>query len=239
MSTTTSFRAKTRHFNTAGSGSFLPTRTECVGRIAGIINDAANTKWKTSRIRFSRVDFIDDPEVSEALFKAVEDWGRSEGLTQIHGPIGFCDLDQEGMLVEGFVREGMFITIYNYPYYVEHMERLGFVKDIDWIEYRIKMPEQKNERLKELSDRVLERFNLKLIEPKSKKEIKPYLPKVFQLINICYENLYGTVELSQAQIMKYYHQFIMLVNTDYVKFIEDENGDLVGFGLACHPRTTR
>lgn len=204
----------------------------CVGRIAGIINDAANTKWKTSRIRFSRVDFIDDPEVSEALFKAVEDWGRSEGLTQIHGPIGFCDLDQEGMLVEGFVREGMFITIYNYPYYVEHMERLGFVKDIDWIEYRIKMPEQKNERLKELSDRVLERFNLKLIEPKSKKEIKPYLPKVFQLINICYENLYGTVELSQAQIMKYYHQFIMLVNTDYVKFIEDENGDLVGFGLA-------
>ena len=205
---------------------------KCVGRIAGIINDAANTKWQTKRIRFSRVDFIDDDEVSAALFKAVEDWARSEGLTQIHGPIGFCDLDQEGMLVEGFDAEGMFITIYNHPYYVKHMEKLGFIKDIDWVEYRIKMPEEKDNRIKELSQLVLKRFKLKLIEPKSKKEIKPYLPKVFRLINICYEELYGTVELTHAQIMKYYHQFILLVNTDYVKLIEDEDGELVGFGLA-------
>lgn len=205
---------------------------KCVGRIAGIINDAANTKWNTKRIRFSRVDFIDDKEISEALFKAVEDWGRAEGLTQIHGPIGFCDMDQEGMLVEGFDTEGMFITIYNHPYYIKHLEKLGFLKDIDWVEYLIKMPEEENVRINELSKLVLKKHKLQLIEPKSRKEIRPYLPKIFQLLNIAYQNLYGTVELSHAQITKYYHEFILLINTDYVKLIEDEAGELVGFGLA-------
>lgn len=205
---------------------------KCVGRIAGIINDAANTKWQTKQIRFSRVDFIDDMKVSEALFKAVEDWGRSEGLTQIHGPMGFSDMDQQGMLVEGFDREGMFITIYNHPYYIKHMEYLGFTKDIDWVEYLVKMPDELNDKISKLSKMVLKRFKLKLIEPKSRKEIKPYLPKVFQLINIAYENLYGTIELSHKQIMKYYHQFILLINTDYVKLIVDKDEELVGFGLA-------
>ena len=205
---------------------------KCLGRIAAIINDAANTKWETKRIRFSRVDFIDDHEVSKALFKAVEDWGKAEGLSQIHGPIGFCDMDQEGMLVEGFDSEGMFITIYNHPYYIKHLENLGFLKDIDWVEYLIKMPEEPDEKINELSKLVLKRYKLKLIEPKTRKEIKPYLPKTFHLLNICYEDLYGTVELSHEQIMKYYHQFILLINPDYVKFIEDEDGELVGFGLA-------
>jgi hypothetical protein len=212
---------------------------KCVGRIAGIINEAANKKWNTKRIRFSRVDFIDDPEVSAALFKAVEDWGRAEGLTQIYGPIGFCDLDQEGMLVEGFEEMGMFITIYNHPYYVKHMENLGYVKDIDWIEYLIKLPDKTNEKLNELSEQVMKRYNLRLIEPKSKREIKPFLPKIFDLINVAYKNLYGTVELTPAQVMKYYHQFILVVNTDYIKLIVDENNELVGFGLAvpsmCKP----
>ena len=205
---------------------------KCVGRIAGIINDAANSKWGTKRIRFSRVDFIDDFEVSKALFKAVEDWGKAEGLTQIHGPIGFCDMDQEGMLVEGFDTEGMFITIYNHPYYVGHLQKLGFLKDIDWIEYLISMPQDMDLRLNELSKLVLKRYKLKLIEPGSRKEIKPYIPKVFRLLNVCYRELYGTVELSHAQIMKYYNQFILLINPEYVKLIEDEEGELVGFGLA-------
>lgn len=204
----------------------------CVGRIAGIINYAANLKWDTKRIRFSRVDFIDDLQVSEALFNAVEEWGREEGFTQIHGPIGFCDMDQQGMLVDGFDEEGMFITIYNYPYYKKHLEKLGYLKDVDWVEYLIKMPEESNERINKLSKMVLKRFNLKLIEPKSRKELQPYVSKVFELVNVAYENLYGAVELSKAQIEKYYNQFILLVNTDYVKLIEDEDGELVGFGLA-------
>ena len=204
----------------------------CVGRIAGIINDAANAKWETERIRFTRVDFIDDLEVSEALFKAVEDWGRAEGLSQIHGPIGFCDMDQEGMLVEGFDTVGMFITIYNHPYYIKHLESHGFVKDIDWVEYIVKMPEKPIPKINELSKLVLKRYKLKLVEPKSRKEIRPYIPKTFRLLNICYKELYGTVELSHAQIMKYYNQFILLINPEYIKFIEDEEGELVGFGLA-------
>jgi GNAT superfamily N-acetyltransferase len=112
------------------------------------------------------------------------------------------------------------------------LEKLGFLKDIDWVEYLIRMPQDTDKKLNEISKLVLRKFNLKLIEPKSRNEIKPYLPKVFRLLNICYENLYGTVELSQAQIIKYYHQFILLINTDYVKLIEDEDGELVGFGLA-------
>lgn len=205
---------------------------ECVGRIAGIISHAANEKWSTKRIRFSRVDFIDDYEVSEALFKAVEDWGRSEGLSEVHGPIGFCDMDQEGMLVDGFEEEGMFITIYNYPYYIKHLERLGYRKDIDWVEFKVSLPKEADKKLDALSDAVLRKYKISLVELNSRKEIKPYIPQVLNLLNVCYTNLYGTVELSPAQIKKYVDQFILLINPEYVKFLMDENNEMIGFGLA-------
>jgi GNAT superfamily N-acetyltransferase len=205
---------------------------KCVGRIAGIINKAANDKWYTKRIRFSRVDFIDDKEVSTELFKAVESWGREEGLTEIHGPIGFNDMDQEGMLVEGFDEESMFITIYNYPYYIKHLEKLGYLKDTDWLEYQVKIPKVADERMDLLSAAVLRKHKLTLVEPKSRNEIKPYITKIFDLYNIAYENLYGTVKLSYQQIMKYYDEFILLINPKFVKLLVDENGQLVGFGLA-------
>ncbi len=205
---------------------------KCVGRIAGIINKAANEKWYTKRIRFSRVDFIDDTQVSAALFKAVEDWGREEGLTELHGPIGFNDMDQEGMLIEGFEEESMFITIYNHPYYIKHMEGLSFRRDTDWVEYQVKIPKEPDERLDTLSAAVLKKHKLKLIEPISRRQIKPYITKIFDLYNIAYENLYGTVKLSYQQIMKYYDEFIQLINPKFVKLIVDENNQLVGFGLA-------
>lgn len=204
----------------------------CVGRIAGIISKAANDKWSTKRIRFSRVDFIDDYEVSAALFKAVEDWGRAEGLTEIHGPIGFCDMDQEGMLVDGFEEEGMFITIYNYPYYVKHLEALGYQKDIDWIEFRITIPKKPDKKMDALSEMVLKKYKITLVEPRNIRVLKPYIPKIFELLNITYGKLYGTVELSYQQIMKYYHQFVLLLNPRFVKLLLDENNNLVGFGLA-------
>lgn len=204
----------------------------CVGRIAGIINKAANDKWNTRRIRFSRVDFVDDMEVSKALFQAVEDWGHEEGLSELHGPIGFNDMDQEGMLIEGFDEESMFITIYNYPYYIKHLESLGFRCDTDWVEYQVKIPREANERLNQLSTAVLRKHRLKLIEPKTRKQIKPYITKIFDLYNIAYENLYGTVKLSYKQIMKYYDEFILLINPNYVKLLVDEEEQLVGFGLA-------
>ncbi len=162
----------------------------------------------------------------------MEVYGRSEGLTEIHGPIGFSDMDQQGMLVEGFKHPGMFITIYNHPYYIKHMEKHGFIKDTDWIEYKVMLPEKPNEKVEKLSNAVMKKFHITLVEPKSRREIKPYIPQVFQLINICYRHLYGTVELSNEQIMKYYKEFILLINPQHVKLLLDENKKLVGFGLA-------
>lgn len=204
----------------------------CVGRIAGIISHAANEKWGTRRIRFSRVDFVDDCEVTSALFKAVEDWGKEQGLDEIHGPIGFCDMDQEGMLIDGFDRDGMFITIYSHPYYVKHLEDLGYVKDIDWMEYCVRLPKEPNDRLNGLSKAVLKKYKVTLLEPASRKELKPYILSVFRVLNETYHNLYGTVEITDAQIDKYYNQFILLINPDYVKLLLDVNNELVGFGLA-------
>ena len=204
----------------------------CAGRIAGIISHAANDKWDTRRIRFTRVDFIDDYEVSAALFQRVEEWGRSAGLTEIHGPIGFCDMDQEGMLIDGFEEEGMFLTIYNHPYYINHLEKLGYRKDIDWVEFRVSLPGEPDARLDRLADLVLKKHRLKLIELKTRREIKPYITPVLNLLNVCYSNLYGTVELSPAQIKKYVDQYILLINPEYIKLIEDENNELVGFSMA-------
>lgn len=205
---------------------------KCVGRIAGIINKAANDKWYTKRMRFSRVDFIDDVQVAAALFAAVENWGREEGLTGLHGPLGFNDMDQEGMLIEGFEEESMFLTIYNYPYYIKHMESLGFRRDTDWVEYQVKIPRTPDERLDMLSAAVLKKHKLTLVEPQTKRQIKPYITKIFDLYNISYENLYGTVKLSYKQIMKYYDEFILFINPKFAKLIVDENNQLVGFGLA-------
>ncbi len=206
---------------------------KCVGRIAGIINYKANEKWTANRVRFTRADFIDDNEVSAALFSAVENWGKTEGMTEIQGPLGFTDFDQEGMLIEGFDRPGPFFTIYNYPYYVDHMKRLGYDKDVDWLEYRIKVPyDESNERMKRITETVLKRFKLHLVEPKNRKGFKTYLPQVFKLLNEAYKELYGMVEFDEAQMESLLNQFAMLINPDYLKLIYDEKEELVGFGLA-------
>lgn len=205
---------------------------EVAGRIAGIISHAANVKWGTKRIRFSRLDFIDDYEVSKALFQTIEDWGRSEGLTELHGPIGFCDMDQEGMLVEGFEEDGMFLTIYNHPYYIDHLQKHGFAKDIDWVEFLITLPTETDAKMNRLSEAVLRKHRLTLVELKSRSEIKPYISPILHLLNVCYGNLYGTVELSPAQIKKYVDQYILLINPEYIKILENEKKELVGFGLA-------
>ncbi len=204
---------------------------KCVGRIAAIISHAANLKWETKRIRFSRVDFIDDYEVSAGLFEAVVDWGRSLGLAEIHGPIGFSDMDQQGMLVDGFKEESMFITIYNHPYYVQHLEKLGYGKDIDWMEFKVTIPKEADERMNKLSEAVLKRSKITLVEVKSRSEIKAYISQVLELLNICYSHLYGTVNLTEAQIQKYVNEYIMLINPEYVKLLVDENKELIGFGL--------
>ncbi len=202
-----------------------------VGRIAGIISHAANNKWGTKRVRFSRIDFEEDIEIAKALLHTVEEWGTSMGMEEIQGPIGFSDLDLEGMLVEGFEYEGTLVTIYNYPYYPKFLEQLGFQKDVDWVEYQIFVPDKPNERIARLSKAVLERYNLTLIAPKNRREIQPLVRPVLDVINRTYDVLYGTVKLSDALLEKYYQQFKILINPKYLRVIYDQNKKIVGFGF--------
>ena len=219
-------------FEYAESRQFLAYKDrECVGRIGAIISHKANAKWDRKRIRFTRVDFIDDFEVSSALFKAVEDWGRERGLTEIHGPMGFCDLDQEGMLIEGFEYKSIFITIHNAPYYKEHMERLGYEKCVDWIENRINIPNPIPLVWKKMSERVLRENNLRVRSPKNKLELRKYISQIFEVINDTAKNLYGEVDLSAEQVKKYVKQFILVVNCKYIMMVVDEKDNMVGFGI--------
>lgn len=207
-----------------------------VGRIGAILSHKSNDKWNTKRMRFSQVDFIDDFEVSSALFNAVESWAKEKGCDQVHGPLGFCDLDREGMLVDGYNERGMFITYYNYPYYNEHLVKLGYSKDVDWLEYKIFAPEKDDEtitRIHKMAEFVLKRNKLSVKAFKSRKEYAPYIKKFFTLVNEAYAPLYGVVELTQKQIDKYSKKFAPLVNPKYVCFITDENDELVAFGVTA------
>lgn len=209
---------------------------ETVGRIGAILSHRANEKWHAQRMRFSQVDFIDDVEVSAALFAAVEDWARMKGCDAVHGPLGFTDLDREGMLVDGFDRPGMFITNYNLPYYPEHLARLGYVKDVDWVEYLIDVPradEPLSERLNRLSERVLRMQRLRVAEIRHRRDYARYVEQVFALVNTCYAHLYGTVDLSPAQIERYVDKFLPLIDPALSCFVMNERGEMAGFAVSA------
>ena len=203
-----------------------------VGRVAAIVNHKANEAWKVKQVRYGWFDFIDDIEVSSALLDAVISFGKSRGMTQIVGPLGFTDFDPEGMLVDGFDRISTLALIYNHPYYPEHMKKLGYTKETGWVEYRLTIPEEVPERLERLSEVVLNRYNLKLIK-KTSSQIKKenYGQKVFNLINQTYCKLYGYSLLSEKQIDAYVNQYLGFVDARMLSFVEDENGDLIGTGL--------
>ena len=209
---------------------------EIAGRIGAILSHKANEKWHTRRMRFTQVDFIDDAEVSDALFRTVEDWAREKGCNEIHGPLGFTDLDREGMLIEGFDQKGMFITYYNHPYYLDHLARLGYEKDVDWVEFLIRVPgpeDPMSDKLNRLSERVQRMQKLHVANIRSRGEYKPYIEKVFALINTCYAHLYGTVDLSEKQIRKYADKFIPLINPELACFVMDEQENMVGFAVSA------
>ena len=207
-----------------------------VGRIGAILSRKANEKWNTSRMRFTQVDFIDDEEVSRALFATVEEYARACGCTQVHGPLGFTDMDREGLLVEGFDRLNMHITYYNAPYYQEHLARLGYVKDVDWIEYLIPIPEEDApaiQRIRKVAKYVTRNGKYRVVQPKSRKEYGPYIQKVFDLANEAYAHLYGTVEFSPEQIKRYAEKFIPIIHPDFICFVEDDQGEMVAFGVSA------
>ncbi len=206
-----------------------------VGRIGAILSHRANEKWGTKRMRFTQVDFIDDPEVSKALFDTVEQWALEKGCNEVHGPLGFTDLDREGMLVEGFDRRSCFFTYYNHPYYIDHLTALGYGKDVDWVENYITVPydEKTLDRWQRLSDFVMKRCNLHIYQARTRLDFVPMFGKFFKLVNKAYAPLYGTVELSQEQIKRYSGKFAPLVNPKLACFVLDENDEMVALGVGA------
>lgn len=220
-------------FDHCDANYFLAYRDDkIVGRIGVIINHKANEIWNERNARFGFVDFIDDNEVVDALFGAAESWARSRGLEKLHGPLGFTDFDHEGMLVEGFDQIGTLSTIYNYSYYVDHMERMGYVKDQDWIEFLITIPKEMPERFLRASEIVKKRFGLDIKHLQSKKDVMPYAKDIFRLLNRAYKELYGFVELSDKQIDYYVDMYIPLLRLEFLTLvIRQEDNKLVGVGI--------
>ena len=214
--------------------SFMAFRNgEPVGAITAIINRAANEKTGERQVRFGFMDFIDDEEVVDALFDVVAAWGRERGMTEMVGPLGFTDLDPEGMLTEGYDEIGTMATIYNYPYYVSHMERMGFEKDAEWVEYRITVPDGIPEKHQRISDIVARKFGLKVKKFTSKKKIKEqYGRAIFDLVNEAYADLYGFVPLTDRQIEHYINIYLGVLRLDDVTLIVDSDERLIALGIS-------
>jgi len=203
------------------------------GRIAAIINPVANSTWNQKNARFGWVDFIDDLQVSNALFDAAIGWAKAKGMTAIHGPLGFTDFDHEGLLIEGFERNGTLATIYNYPYYPEHIEKYGFVKDIDWNEYLITIPDVYPEKYYRVAKIVEEKYKLKAKKFKSRREVVDnYALKIFDLLNTCYSHLYGFTKLNEKQIAFYIKLYFSFFRLDTISIVVNEKDEVVALGIA-------
>lgn len=204
-----------------------------VGRITGIINTVVNERTGKRDLRFGFLDFIDDEEVVDALFDALAQWGRSQGLTSMVGPMGFSDMDHEGMLTEGFDELGTMATIYNYPYYPRHMERMGFHKDAEWVEYRMTVPDKIPEKMLRVAEIVKKKYGVRTIKYTSAKKIKEeYGVALFELINEAYDQLYGYSPLSQKQIEYYIDIYLPILRLENVCLIVDSNDKLIGVGIS-------
>jgi len=226
-------RDKNPAFDFCESVYFLAYKEKkIVGRIAGIINHRANETWKQQYARFGFIDFIDDEEVSSALFEAVEQWAIGKGMKGIHGPLGFTDLDHEGLLVWGFDQVGTMATAYSFPYYKEHLDKLGYVKDRDWNEFRIQIPKEVPERYRRVAEIVIKRYGLTIKKFKRTKEIWPYAKQIFELFNEAYRPLYGYSELSDRQIDYYVKMYIPMLRLDLITMIvREKDNKVIGIGL--------
>ncbi len=201
------------------------------GRIAGIINRLYIEKWGKQYARFGWIDFVDDEEVVKALLDTVETWAVEKGMTAVHGPLGFTDLDYEGMLIEGFEELGTLATIYNYPYYPVHLEKCGYSKDTDWVEYELTVPDKPLENVARIAEIALKRNKLRKLEARTKKDLLPYAADLFDLINEAYKSLYGVVPLTKKQVDAYIKQYFGFIRPEFVPVVLDEKGKMVAFGV--------
>lgn len=229
-------RKKNGAFEFCDADFFLAYKGEkLVGRVAAIINHKANETWGMRNVRFGWIDFIDDEEVSKALIDAVAKWGKERGMEKIQGPLGFTDFDAEGMLIEGFDQPSTMATTYNFSYYPEHMESMGFTKDADWVELKLMVPAegQVPEKHRRISEMIMKRYHLSIKKYTSSKKIKEdYGQAIFELMNEAYAPLYGYSALSPRQIKQYIDMYLPIVDLRMVTLITDSEDKLVGVGIS-------
>lgn len=205
-----------------------------VGRVAAIINHRANEQWNKKTVRFGWIDFIDDVEVSRALIDTVKQWGKERGMDTLEGPLGFTDMDAEGMLIEGFDQLSTMATIYNYPYYPVHMERLGLEKSADWVEMKIFIPDEIPEKHKRISDIIARKYNLHIRKLTSKKEVREsgIGHQIFRLINDAYAPLFNFSRMTERQIDQYVNMYVPVLDLRMVSIVENEQNEIVAVGIS-------
>lgn len=205
---------------------------EIVGRIAAIINNRANEKWNYNHMRFGWIDFIDDLDVSKALLNEVEKWANERGLDLVEGPMGFTDMDNEGMLVDGFDKMPTIANIYNFPYYPEHMEKHGYKKQEDWLQFKFNASQPVPPKMERLNKLIMEKYNLHIKSFTKAKQILPYGRKFFQTLNKSFVNLYGFVELTDKEIDRYVKQYLSFIRPELVCLVFDNEDNIVAFGIS-------
>ena len=229
------FKKKNPYTSSSESCFFLAFKdNKLVGRIQGIIQKDANLKWNRSRVRFTRFDSIDDQEVADALFNAVEKWAKDKGMNEICGPLGYNDLEREGLLIEGFDKLATFEEQYNYPYYEKLVENHGFKTEVEWIEKEIRMPKDtaEIEKMKRISGLVMRKYNLSYIETKSVREfVRKYRKDWFALLEDTYSELYGTCPIRREVEEDILEGFKLLLNANNVIAIQNDKGELISFGI--------
>ena len=206
---------------------------EIVGRIAAMINWVEIEELKKTKVRFGWYDTIDDLEVSEKLIEAVEGVAIAEGMTYIEGPMGFSNMDKAGLLIHGYEHMNTMITWYHYPYQKAHLERLGLVKQSEWIEFKIDIYDAKDapEKVKKFASVIKERYKLKTLEFKTTKDVEPHVDKMFELLNQTYNKLQSFVPIQQHQIEVYKKKYLPYVHPDFIKCVVDENDEMIGFTI--------
>lgn len=226
--------SKNPAFDFCEAQSFMALRDGVpAGRITAIINRVVNERTGKREARFGFVDFVDDAEVVDALFRAAEEWSRQRGMTEMVGPMGFTDMDHEGMLIDGFDELGTMATIYNYPYYPVHMERMGYKPDVDWVEYRMTVPDSVPDKYLRIASLVERKYGFKTLHYTSRSRLKAdYGRAIFDLINVAYDGLYGYSPLSDRQIDYYIDKYPGILRLDCISVVVDKDGKLVAFGIS-------
>ncbi len=204
----------------------------CVGRIGGIINPLLIEKSGEDIARFTRAEFVDDEEVANALFATVEKWAKENKMQGIAGPLGFSNLDHQGLLIEGYEHIASAASDYHFEYYKKHYDRLGYVKDMDWLEFRITFPEALPDKALRVAEIIKKRFGLTTIEFEQRKEMEAYKEKIFQVFNTAFDKLYGTYPLPPKLSNYYVEKYFNILNPKYVKVVLDKDDELAGFIVA-------